>query len=332
MCRTNWLRPLRGFRGALTRFAAAFAVTSVCVTVASAAVIVNDTWRDGTDDDPASPVYSENGADPDLDFDRESAWFQGGDGTLNPVGAGGPLRGQFSSPTGGSSASWTTYFTPEASPVTLANPGDRIKVTWIFTPTNINGDPTGNTSNTSQNFRLALVNSPAASRLVANGSPGSSTYTGYGMFMNMGAVLGNSNPFRLMEHDNNGALLSGSGDWLPLANGATTGNTGYTSGTEYKFIMELERTPANQLQIDVSMTGGSLDNDGTAAVSFLDTTPNGGSFSFDTFAVRPSGASTTAEIFDTRLFRVQFIIPEPTSCILLGLGGVALTMLRRRSI
>jgi hypothetical protein len=311
---------------------ASIATSVACTNSALAgSLVVNDRWRDGTDDDPASPVYSENGTDTDLDIDLESVWYQGGDGTLNPVGAGGPLRGQFSSPTGGSSASWTTYFTPEASPVTLANPGEKIKVTWIFTPTNINGDPTGNTSNTSQNLRLAVVDSPSASRISANGSPGSSTYTGYSMFMNMGAVLGNSNPFQLREHDNNGALLSGSGDWLALANGATSGNTGYASGTEYTFMMTLTRTLANELQVDVSMTGGNLDNDGSADISFLDTTPNGGSFSFDTFAIRPSGANTTAEIFDTRLFRVQFCIPEPTSTLLLGMSGFALTLMRRRA-
>jgi hypothetical protein len=320
----NRIVPLAALIAALF---AAFVFTSP----AAAVLIVNDTWQDGTDDDPASPTYSENGTDSDTDGDIESAWFQGGDGTLNPTAAGGPLRGQFSSADSTSSATWTTYFTPEASPVTLANPGERIRVTWIFTPTNINGDPAGQTSNTSQNFRLALVNSPAASRLAANGSPGSATYTGYGMFMNMGAVLGNSNPFQLREHDNNGALLSGSGDWLALANGATSGNTGYASGTEYTFIMDLMRTAANELQVDVSMTGGSLDNDGVASVSFLDTTPNGGSFSFDTFAVRPSGATSTAEIFDTRLFRVQFIIPEPASFVLLGLGGMAIVFGRRRA-
>jgi hypothetical protein len=312
-----------------------FAVSSLVMLVGTAkvnaAIIVNDTWQDGNDDDPASPTYSEGGLDSDLDGDVESAWFQGGDGTLNPVGTGGPLRAQFSSPTGGSSASWTTYFTPEALPVTLANSGDQLRVTWVFTPTNINGDPNGQTSNTSQNFRLAVVDSPAASRISAPGAPGSSTYTGYGMFMNMGAVLGNSNPFRLMEHDNNGALLSGSGDWLPLANGATSGTTGYVSGTQYTFLMSITRTVSNQLQIDVSMTGGSLDNDGSASISFLDTTPNGGSFSFDTFAVRPSGANSTAEIFDTSLFRVEYIaIPEPGSLILIGLGAAALAVLRRR--
>jgi hypothetical protein len=201
-----------------------------------------------------------------------------------------------------------------------------MKLRWVFTPTGVNA------SNTSQNFRLAVVNSPAASRLVANGSPGSSTYTGYGMFMNMGQTLGNSNPFRLMEHDNNGALLSASGDWLPLANGATSGNAGYTSGTQYVYDMILTRLAGGQLEIQSRMVGGNLDNDGTASVTFIDATPNGGSFSFDTFAIRPSGATTTAGTFDTKLFRVDYVpfIPEPMSSTLLGIGGVALAMLRRR--
>jgi hypothetical protein len=324
MCRTNWSRPLRKSGIALLLLSAAL-VGTIASSV-SAAVIVRDTWQDGTDDDPASPTYSENGTDTDLDGDRESVWYQGGDGTLNPVGPGGPQRGQFSDPVAGaSSASWTTYFTPEALPVTLANDGDRMKLRWVFTPTGVNAN------NTSQNFRLAVVNSPAAARLVANGSPGSSTYTGYGMFMNMGQTLGNSNPFQLREHDGNGALLSGSGDWLALGNGATSGNAGYTSGTQYVYDMILTRLPGNQLQIESTMKGGTLDNDGVATVTVVDAASP--TFSFDTFAVRPSGATTTAGTFDTKLFRVDFMpyIPEPASSLLFGLGGLALLLIRRRA-
>jgi len=117
-----------------------------------------------------------------------------------------------------------------------------------------------------------------------------------------------------------------------LANGATTGNTGYVSGTQYEFLMTITRTVSSELQVDVSMTGGSLDNDGSASISFLDATPNGGSFSFDTFAIRPSGASTTAEIFDTSLFRVEFNpVPEPASVLLLAMSGLGVIFSRRRS-
>ena len=56
--------------------------------------LVNDTWLDGTRTDPASPTYAENngifGGDADLDGNLESAWFRGGAGTFDPVGAGGP--------------------------------------------------------------------------------------------------------------------------------------------------------------------------------------------------------------------------------------------------
>ncbi len=147
-------------------FAVSWALTAAfCFnTKALAVFIVNDTWQDGTRTDPAQPTYSENGTDSDSDGDLESAWYQGGDGTLDPVGAGGPLRAAFSSATSGSSASWTTYFTPEGSGVNLANPGDQLKVTWVFTPTNVNA------SNSSQNLRIALADSPAAARLDADGA------------------------------------------------------------------------------------------------------------------------------------------------------------------
>jgi hypothetical protein len=294
-------------------------------SAALAAPIVNDTWLDGSDAEPAAPVFSENGFDADGDGNLESAWFQGGVGSLDPVGAGGPLRGDLTAG-GTSSASWTTYFTPEGSPITLAQ-GDRLRVTWAFTPTNVN------TSNTRQNFRLALVDTPAAARITVNSAPGSAAYTGYGMFMNMGQTLGNANPFRLMERAvASGAMLSASGDWAPLANGATSGNAGYASGTEYTFVMELFRNLSDEMEINVSMSGGTLDNDGTASVVFTDTTPNLGSFTFDTFSVRPSGATTTAELFDTRLFQVDYTpVPEPTAVGAILLTSAAVMIRRRRA-
>ena len=98
MFRANCSGHLRGAKLVLhtVPLAAAFLAALVFTMPTSAAIIVRDTWRDGTDDDPASPVYSENGTDTDLDGNRESVWYQGGDGTLDPVGVGGPQRGAFS--------------------------------------------------------------------------------------------------------------------------------------------------------------------------------------------------------------------------------------------
>jgi hypothetical protein len=287
-------------------------------TAAHGGLLVNDRWADGTDSDPASPTYSEMGVDGDADTDLEPAWFQGGGGALDPAAAGGPLAGTVST----GSSSWTTYFTPEGTPVTLANAGDSLTVTWVFTPRTVNA------GNTSQDFRLAVVDSPSAQRLAANGSPAAGLYTGYGMFMNMGPTLGNSNPFQLREHDGNGALLSASGDWLALANGVATGAAGYASDTQYTYVMSLTRNATNGLDIRSTMSGGTIGGAGSVAVAFTDATA---SFTFDTFAVRPSSAGGTAAQFDTSLFRVDFSpVPEPATLSLCGFAALVGVAVARR--
>ena len=270
-------------------------IVGVCGILARghSAILVNDTWQDGTRTDPAAPIYSENGTDSDADGDLESAWFNTG-ATMTAS------QGHLITTVGTGSASWTTYFTPEGNEITLSGPGDAMKLTWVFTPTGVA------TSGTSQNFRLAVVNSP--SRLSADGSPPSAVYTGYAMFMNMATTLGNSKPFNLMVRNvasPSSDLLSTSGNWASLTNGATSGNHGYDSGTQYTFVITMTRNAAGGLEIAATMSGGTLNGSGTASQTYTDAAPS--SFAFDTFAVRPSGNASTASQFDTTLFKAEFI-------------------------
>ena len=212
----------------------------------------------------------------------------------------------------------------EGDEVNLVNHRDAVKVTWVFKLDGLGAN------NTSQNFRLTVVDSPAATRISANGTPGSGAYAGYAMFMNMGPTLGNSNPYRLMERGASGDILGTSGNWAPLGNGATTGNAGYANGVTYRYELLMTRNGAS-LDIVSTMTGGNLNNAGFAAVSLNDASPN--SFAFDTFAVRPSNAATTAATFDTSLFQVEYFtptVPEPASLTLVGLTALAMVVRRRR--
>src|SRR4051812_6211515 len=88
---------------------------------AATTILVNDTWADG---DRTSTGPDGSGID--------SQWF--GSGSSLTVPTPGDLRGTI--PT--TSTSWTTYFAAAASPITLANPGDQLKLTWSFTPTGVN--------------------------------------------------------------------------------------------------------------------------------------------------------------------------------------------------
>lgn len=319
-------------RGSLLPRCTAVAVAATLLAMtgarANATVIVNDTWQDATRTDPASPISSEFGTDGDSDGNLECAWY-----SANPTGTT-TTTGKISAAVPTGSVSWTSYFTPEATPITLANAGDNLKVTWVFTP-----NAAVQQTNVNQNFRLALVDTPAISRISTDTNPANpAAYTGYAMFMNMSigptANLGNTSPFRLMRRGvASGDILATGANWTAIGTtGATAGNHGYDSGTSYTFVMDVTRTASNGLSFVVSMSGGTLDGDGLAQVSFTDTTPGTtGAFTFDSFIIRPSGSATTADSFDFTQFMVEtnVAIPEPSTAALL-LGGIGLTSLARR--
>lgn len=295
---------------------------------ASAAVLVNDTWIDGQRTDPAAPTYSEAGVDIDADGDLESVWYNGGASTMTTS------AGHLNKDLTGTSANWTTYFVPEGSEVALANNGDKLRVTWTFTLTGVAA------ANTGQNFRMGLVDSSTAQRLAADGTPPSGTalapYSGYAIFANMGVTLGNNSPFVVKERVAQGgsnSILGTAADWAEAAltgtvNGAASGNDGFDAATPYTLVWELTRNGAG-IDIRATMSGLGYNNSGVGTIAANDA--NGNGFTFDTFNVRPSSEAATASVFDTTLFRVEFIgVPEPASAALLGLASLGLLAGRRR--
>jgi PEP-CTERM motif len=310
------------FLAAATSMAAALCVAAS----ASAALIVNDTWQDADRSDPAAPTYSENGVDSDTDTDIESAWFVGGSGgaALNAT------QGNMQMDVNGSSASWTTFFTPDHKKVLLANDGDFVKATWTFTTGDVNA------SNTSQNFRLAFLETPDGTRITSDAAPNDAAFDGaaYAMFMNMGETTGRSTSFELKKRSllTTSNLLSSSGNWsTSLGNGLGNALPGYADNTEYTFTISATRNASDGLDLVATMSGGNIGGTGLVSVSATDASPNG--FGFDTFSLRPSNDTTTATEFNASLFSVETnarVVPEPATLALLGLGSLLIAGLRRR--
>lgn len=290
-----------------------------------AGIVVNDTFQDADRTDPAGPVYSENGTDADFDGDIESAWFRSGTGsstTMSPghmVNAGGA----------GGSMSLTTYFTPDASAVTLNNVGDKLALTWVFTPVGVTTTSTGN-----QDMRLAIADS--SGRLSADGTPANQLYSGYGIFFNMRAgTLGNAAAMRVMEWAAPGTpnnLLSTASAWVSDATAtAVVGTTpGFTSGNSYTLYWSITKTATGaDIYQSITDSGGTLNGTGVLDLSYSDATPQ--ALSFDTFAMRPQTPELTATSFDTTQFMVEFTaaVPEPTVTALLGIGLTGLIAARR---
>jgi hypothetical protein len=303
----------RGLRAALKLLSCAAVVA--WSSSAWASIIVSDTWTDGTRTDPAAPAYSESAVDHDLDGDIESAWYS------SPTAAMAATPGHLTTTQQTGSSSYTTYFTAEGKEINLAHAGDFIKATWVFTTGDVD------TTNTSQNFRIALLDSPSGTRLSADGSPGSGNFSGYGMFNNMGETFGRANPFQLMTRAAaSGAFLGTSGDWVAIGTAGGANNApGYADNTKYTLTMTITHNASDNLDVAATVVGGSLNLSATAP----NVAPNNGSFKFDTFGVRPSSAATTATTFDTTLFKVESNVPEPASLALMGIGSLVMLLFRR---
>jgi hypothetical protein len=284
-----------------------FALTAGCAfaisSYATDTILVNDTWADGN---RTSSGPDGGGID--------SPWY---------ATTGTALSGTMVATLPSTSFTFLTYFAPDATPVNLAAAGDELKLTWTFTATGINAN------NTSQTFNFAVVDTPTAALVSAdNFTTASAVYNGYAMFSNMGRTLGNGNPFWLKKWGGTSTdFLGHQGNWTGLASGGTSGNTGYANNVSYTYVFDAVRDSSGDLIINSTMTGGNLNGVGFMTASATDTTP--ATYTFDTFAVRPSSSSNTAQVMTTTLFEAEFIVPEPSTLVLAGLGLLGLVGYRR---
>lgn len=270
------------------------AITSMLAASASAAVLVEDSWADGTREDTNLP--------------EESAWFASNAATTPTLSAspGSLLGNVLMFATNAGSRLWITHFTPAGSPVTLGT-GDTLKVTLVFTPSNLPA-----VLPTSRGLRFGLFNfsEPGAARVTGDGfstgagagAPGANV-TGYILNMNFAQSLIN-NPLQIMKRTDTATnnLMGASATFTSLSSGGgPAGGAGFTNGVEYTLAFSMKR-----LESSVQVTTTFSDPSGWN-ISHTASDPSNPTFSFDGFAIRPNGVADTAESLTFSRFKAELI-------------------------
>jgi hypothetical protein len=221
-------------------------------------------------------------------------WFNSG-GTM--VASPGHL---VVTPTNATDYYATMYFAPTNNPLTLAQPGNQLKLTWRFTPSGVFA------YSTQTPLIIGLVNTPDSNRLTADGAPGIANYSGYATAMN--AYIGNPLFAWLRQAsraDPGTANYLFQGDqpeysgWNVPAQADNYSDPSCTNGIPYTLTMTLTRDSANGLVFDsrIENTFGCINHS-----SYVDASPN--TFSFNTGVIY--AYSQLYGTFDTTAFDVNF--------------------------
>lgn len=263
------------------------------VSSGRAVVIVEDTWADGSRNN--LPVSSSN-----------TVWYASSASSLL-------ARTNYLLGTNITSARlWVGYFTDDpASPVELAE-GQLIKVTLVFTPTNV-AQWTG--SGTQRGLRFGLFNyADGGTRLSADtfsssGGNGANV-TGYMLNLSFYTNFSTETPMEIRVRTNlsSGNLIGTTGDYHSLGSGPCcySNQPGFVSGTTYTLEFIVARTNATDVGIQTRIFGGDLD----LTFSAKDTTTNR-TYRFDAFAIRPNNLAQSADHFAFWQFKVEVLsIPQ----------------------
>ena len=277
--------------------------------VASAAILLNDTFADGNRTSTSLPTDS-------------AVWVSHAADTV--VGPGSVAFTQGT----GSKKLWTHYATDGAE-VDLAV-GDKLIATIDFTPRG------ALYANTSRSFRFGLFNDPTDAQLASdtNSDDGGGRWsdsTGYAVLLALNNDGAGGTGAQVGKRTGTGSLLGSTGLYTLSSGGSPIVNA---LDTQYTLTLELERAATDVMNVSFSIAdaGGvisshSVIDDPTGAAA-LGAGPI--ATKFEQLFFRFSSAATTSDIVDINRIQVEHVVavPEPATAAI-ALMGVA-TLLRRR--
>ncbi|MBX3432549.1 MAG: PEP-CTERM sorting domain-containing protein [Pirellulales bacterium] len=299
------------------RLVSGLAAGALCAVVASpsfGAILLNDTWADGSRTESNLPT--------------ESPVYASAAGSVTMA------TGSLSYAQSASSQRLHTYFAPVGSPVSLAV-GDMLTAKIDFVPKGTITDVSN------RNFRFGLFYDPDGQLpndgLNDGGGSGSpwTNAEGYAVFMPIqnGATVSTA-PTQIHKRTNltNTSLLGAGAAYTAATAGGTP--IAWVADNQYTLILELCKISDTQMDITASVldsAGGVLS---TQTVSDDGTTFGAAAIysNFDMLAFRFSSASGTADVLEFRNFRIEAgaKIPEPSTIVLASLAAIGFVARRRK--
>jgi hypothetical protein len=295
--------------------------------------MLNDTWADADRTNTSLPNDS-------------ATWIGQSAGNGTTTVTAGALN--FSPPPTNSLKAWEYFTSDNSAPdanqphnsVTQLVVGDQMLMSVSF-------QVQGVTATTGKNFRFGLFFDPTDARVQSDtnsdGGGGTAPWTdatGYCIQLPLTSAS-NSSPFQLGKRTiSNSSLLGSTGAYTLAPTGGQTYSM--ANNTTYTLQMLLNVVSASQLDVTARLLQGSTvlasqtvsdlgTSFGGTAVSGSPALPGNTSIytKFDQLFFRNSDATQASSISFSN-WRVELVVPEPTSIVLFGLGAACLTRLRRR--
>jgi hypothetical protein len=250
----------------------------------SAALILDDTWADGTRNNTSLPT--------------DAAWYYSSNS-----GALTAATGSMTLTIGTSAVLAVSYFTTNPASRVQLMVGDTLLTTITFTFSGVAAE------NTSEGFRLGIYefgSNRVSADFSGSGSQGAGVQ-GYALFQNMGATFDKTTPMDIRVRTNvtDTSLLGTTSDYKSLGTGPGSTNKfgGFANGTTYTLQYAFQRTASNVMAITVSWLDAT--NGATLLTSVTDNSAT--NFDFDGIGIRPQLASQAATNTIFQEIKVEYI-------------------------